>query len=574
MRLLPLFVFILFALDFHAQVLIDEIYSDWNEGNLRTEDPTGDVSAEKIDFSNLWVSNDEEYIFISFDLGKEINLQDFNKLALYIDMDNSIASGEIQNGIGADLIYNFGDREGIMYIDGFLYFIGHNDIGLITAPTVSSERFEIAIKRSGNISNDTYNFNDNVKLYLEDDISNGDKIPDNVGGISFNFDNSISQNTPEFSFTKQDDTNLRILCYNSLFDGLFEDSQRSAQRRLVTAANPDIIGFQEIYDHDANDVASVIESLLPLENGAEWYRAKISPDIIVISKFPIIGIFPISGNGAFRIDLGEKEMLLIVAHLPCCGSDFGRQEEADHIISFLREAKNGNAGFQLENGSPIVIMGDMNLVGLRRQRETLLTGDILDEATYGPDINPDWDGGSLTDARFYNTGQPASVTWFSSGSSFNPGRLDYIIYSSSAMTLKNSFSFYTPTMANADLDNLGLNRFDSDASSDHIPLIGDFDIGLTSSISLVSDEMEKLKLYPNPNSGNEIFIELKSNKSINSNFEINVLNSFGQLVYHKYLSSHEVQNGFKVNVSDFQVGSYFVELVSEKGIIKSSFIKL
>jgi len=186
------------------------------------------------------------------------------------------------------LIYGFGQREGMIYIDGFTYVIYHDEIGLITLPTVSSERFEITIKRQGTISGENYEFDDDIKVYLEDNLSNGDKVPDEIGALSFVFDNTIKQELPEYSIHKVNENHLRVLCYNSLFDGLFENSQREAQRRIIKAMNPDIIGFQEIYEHDANEIAAVIESILPLEGGKLWYRAKISPDLTVVSDSKLL----------------------------------------------------------------------------------------------------------------------------------------------------------------------------------------------------------------------------------------------------------------------------------------------
>jgi endonuclease/exonuclease/phosphatase family metal-dependent hydrolase len=572
MRIIFLGILLIQVVCLNSQVLIDEYYEDWTSDNLRVIDNIGDVSAGKIDFNNLWVSNDEEYLFISLDLGKEINLQENNDLMLFIDFDNNVSTGEILNEIGVDLIYSFGDREGIMYIDGFLYFLSHNDIGLITQPTVSSERFEIGLKRSGSINGDDFSFGDNIKIYFEDDTSNGDKIPDQTGALSFSFDDSIQQNSPPFSYEKENPNFLRILCYNSLFDGLFESGQRDAQRRIIKAMNPDIIGFQEIYNHNANEVADVIEELLPITGEAQWYRAKIGPDIFVISKYPVIGIFPLDGNGAFRLDLGDKEMLMIVAHLPCCNNDQGRQDETDNIISFIRKAKDGTAGFTLPSASPIVIMGDMNLVGSRRQRETLVFGDIFNEIIYGPDIAPDWDGAPFIDARFYNTGQPTAATWFNAGSSFNPGRLDYIIYSGSAMSLENSFSVYTPTMSNTDLDNLGLNQFDSNVSSDHIALVADFELGLTSSTEWSTNKSFEFQLYPNP-ARQEIKVQLDWTVNEIRDVEFRILNSLGQLVLKKIYQITSGSNEIIINVSGLQDGIYSIELLSNNQGYRAPFIK-
>ena len=54
----------------------------------------------------------------------------------------------------------------------------------------------------------------------------------------------------------------------------------------------------------------------------------------------------------------------------------------------------------LAPNSPVVYGGDLNMVGLDDPIYTLVSGDISDENTYGPDFNPDWDGTALTEQPF------------------------------------------------------------------------------------------------------------------------------------------------------------------------------
>ena len=93
--------------------------------------------------------------------------------------------------------------------------------------------------------------------------------------------------------------------------------------------------------------------------------------------------------------------MVIVAHPPCCSNDQGRQDEIDAFMAFLRESKDGGE-FDIAEDTPIVIVGDMNLVGLNQQVKTLLTGDIINEIEYGQDFLPDWDGTALEDVKPFN----------------------------------------------------------------------------------------------------------------------------------------------------------------------------
>ena len=68
------------------------------------------------------------------------------------------------------------------------------------------------------------------------------------------------------------------------------------------------------------------------------------------------------------------------------------------------------------------------LTSIQEQLETLITGNIFDEFSFGSDFTPDWDGNNLLDSQPYVPGLPMSYTWYSEFSSFSPGKLDYIVY--------------------------------------------------------------------------------------------------------------------------------------------------
>jgi len=321
---------------------------------------------------------------------------------------------------------------------------------------------------------------DKIKVVFRDDFSSGDLIPNTNDEAEYSFLNEDLEPLPNYSIQKPPTSDLRILSYNVLFDGLFDSSREAAFTRILQATQPDIIGFQEIYDNSSEQVATQIA----LMTGTQWYHAKQGPDCHAISRYPIIesafiaGYNQGAGNGAFLIDLPgvAEHLLMIVAHPPCCSNDFGRQIEVDLIMEFLREAKNGNGPFPLEENARIVIVGDMNFVGDGGQLETLLTGDIADESSYGADFNPDWDGNDLLDSHPYATGVPFSYTWYSPNSSFSPGRLDYIIYSGSNLNLQNSYSLFTPALPQETLNTFNLNANDVITASDHLPVVADFKI--------------------------------------------------------------------------------------------------
>ena len=118
--------------------------------------------------------------------------------------------------------------------------------------------------------------------------------------------------------------------------------------------------------------------------------------------------------------------------------------------------------------------GDLNLVGDSQQLVSLLTGDIIDESTYGPDFNPDWDGTDLADVVSRQTEARFAYTWRNDFSSFSPGRLDFLLYNDSVLDLARELVIYTPEMSAGELSQYGLLANDVTIVSDHLPLVADF----------------------------------------------------------------------------------------------------
>jgi hypothetical protein len=122
----------------------------------------------------------------------------------------------------------------------------------------------------------------------------------------------------------------------------------------------------------------------------------------------------------------------------------------------------------------MVVAGDMNLVGGARQVRTLVAGEIADEGTFGPSRPPDWDGTAFADADPRHAGGLDTFTWRAAEDSFAPGKLDYIIYSDSVLTLGNGFVLATEELEPLILERYGLHPRDTLDASDHLPVVADF----------------------------------------------------------------------------------------------------
>lgn len=558
--------FLFFSIISYSQdrILVDGIFDEWSNHPIIYSDATGDGGFLGVDFGQVQIYNDDQFIFFLLETGNEINLQDMNDISIYLDTDDNSNTGFSINGIGAELVYSFGDRSGLFYNINGSSEIYHNDIGLVTAPTVTSDKFEIAIKRDISISGIPLFPSNNLKIVFKDNSSGGDFLPLINEVITYTFSNDVLESLPNYSIQKRNDSDLRIISYNVLSDGLFDPGRLPSFTRLFQAMQPDIIGIQEVYSFSSTQVANQLESILPSSTGQEWYHAKAGPDCHAISRYPILESTVIqgSGNGAFLIDVPdtEKDLLLIVAHPPCCANNVERQIEIDLLMNFLREAKAGNGPIPLEANAPIVIVGDMNLVGFKRQLETLLTGDIFDEFAFGPDFNPDWDGNNLLDCKPYVPGLPLSYTWYNEGSDFSPGKLDYIIYSGSNLILQNSYSLFTPSLSQDTLNTFNLLANDAVTASDHLPVVADFEIKNLTALknSLSKKDFGILQIYPNPSHG---LTEVSINNPYQDFITIQLIDQNGKevsLLHQENLKAGEHQ--FQFDTSAFPSGMYFIKM--------------
>lgn len=487
-------------LSFAQSINIDEDFSDWDSVPILYEDATGDNAESTPDFKVLKITNDDRFLYMYLEVGAEINFQSDNSISLLLDLDQNAETGQSFLGIGYEFIFTFGERNGQFYSPSS-NSVNPYEIGLIAAPTVTSTVFELKINRDATINGNPIFSSSSFDFLIRSAESNGDLLPDNGSStLTYAFNDEHIYSTIPYSLKKDSSADLRIMTYNVERDNLFNPSAKDNFRRIFQAIQPDIIGLQEVYNNSGLDAAALIEEFIPTQQEEQWYHGDTGNDNLIVSRYPITDQTSIEGNAAYLLDIGKLKLLAIVAHPPCCTNDSGRQEEIDAFMAFVRDSKNGQY-FDIPEFTPIVIMGDMNLVGLARQQTTLITGDISDEGTYGPDFNPDWDRTSFKDLKPNNLESPTSFTWYSSSSSFGAGRLDYMVYSDWVLKPKNSFSLHTPHMHPDSLEVYGLESDDTILASDHLPVVGDFQISIIASSendSYVPEDFDLHQNYPNP----------------------------------------------------------------------------
>ncbi len=490
-----------------ARISVDGLFSDWDGLSPLHIDIFGDQNSGLLDFGRLWCANDERFLFLRIEVGGERNIQNDNDITVYIDSDNSASTGSEVYGIGAELEWNFGRKTGFFVVDMESLVVSQRHVGVVTAPTVTSTQFEIAFDRNRQPDGETHLFPiDTIRIVFSDRGEGADLLPDGGTGVTYVFDNTPLQPVPRLTLRREDANHLRVLSYNVLSDGFFRPENEPMYNRILDAVTPEIIGFQEIFNHSADETANQVEQMLPSAGDQQWYSSKVDPDIVVVSRYPITSAHSVEGNGAFLLDLRpayDTDLFLFVAHPPCCENNFGRQREVDAMMAFIRDAKSSGGVLDLIPNTPILIIGDLNLVGDSQQLRTLLTGEIVNTAEFGPSFAPDWDGSNFADLMPRQTDLLMTYTWYNESSVFSPGRLDFMIYSGSVMDVGNHFILFTPEMSADSLAAYGLEQSDVTMASDHLPVVSDFILPITTEVevggkSALPSRFSLHQNYPNP----------------------------------------------------------------------------
>jgi endonuclease/exonuclease/phosphatase family metal-dependent hydrolase len=450
----------------------DGIPLEWDGVPPLAADPARDATG--VDFGAVWARADSSRIYVRFEVEPETSLQGGNSIAIAIDGDGDGSTGALIEGVGAELVWRFGERAGVLHTGGASRRVEQAEVGLLQAPTVTATDFEISFARRC-ADGTPLAPGPGAAIVLFDAREGGDRVPDGSGALRLDLSSAPARRPLPVVLGRSGDGDIRVLTWNVLFDGLFK--RPAPFLRVLRAIDPDVICFQELWAHTPQQTADQVSLALP---GSTW-RGGATDEGVIVSRFPFLDEGPIGGSGNYWaiIDLPDErysvDLAVVSAHPPCCDDEAGRQRELDALAAWLRDARLGGAqGRALPAGTPIVVAGDMNLVGGRRQLSTLLAGEIADEATYGPASPPDWDGTPLADAVPRHAGGLDVFTWRDARSSFAPGRLDYVVYSDSALRLGNAFVLATEELTPEALARYGLHADDTVVASDHLPVVADF----------------------------------------------------------------------------------------------------
>ena len=464
---------VLLAFPVWGQIQLDNQFEDW-------ENVPHEISAADGPFVKTAVMSNVDWLYLHIVLTDEVALDENalpNDYRILLDLDDDPATGVdyASQGLGVDLLINLATRQAIRYTNGS-GIESFNEIGMRAAPTYSGFEFELAFDRSL-----TQVDGPDVRvLWYDNDSQMG--FP--AAGIAHTLSEEPVPYEP-VSIERPTGTLNRVAFWNvnNRMDELFA---QQAMKRILQAVDPDILALSEVSNVSANYVRELLNDWLPLEDGALWNVVKDDWDLMVASKGVVLSSYPevmrqfpalVEGHPGWGIPL-----LVTSSHMKCCGgssNEAQRQAEADEYMGFLRDAMNGSGSLSLPANTPVIYGGDLNMVGLDDPIYTLLSGDINDEATYGPDFAPDWDGTSLTEQPLLQTDHPFDYTWMSSNinSEWMPGKLDYIITSDASVDLKAGFVVRTADMSDERLEALGLMADDALDASDHFLVVADLGLG-------------------------------------------------------------------------------------------------
>ena len=552
-------------------IAVDAIFNDWEDVSSVYNDPEGDGSNG--DFGQLKITNDNNFIFFSLEfLDGEQLMQDWNNFHLYIDADDDVNTGHPVQGIGAELDWCFGCRSGSFYIQDGIIEIFQNDITLRSAPTITGERFEWCVSReSMPLTMDGAQEPTNIRVALVNE-DGGDNLPDEPGGVAYMIDTTDVPPPDPTPLEREEPDQIRLVSYNILHNGFFEEGQREHFDRIIPALDPDILSVQEAWG-DQESIAALMTEWIP----GTWHVSSEWDGNYVISRFPILHEAVLISSGrsmAVLLDTEaelDKNILIINSHFSCCSSNDDRQQQVDELIGVMREwmkPEDWTGPFYLEMETPFFHVGDFNLVGYRQQLVTLTEGDIVDEDSYGDDFLPDWDESFIADLFSHNTGIRMGYTWRSDGSSFSPGKLDYILYSDSNLEIAKHFVLNTMAMSEEELEQYGLEEWDVYHASDHMPRVADIlALNVTPDVEEEGSLPEEFRLYPaypNPfNSSTNIRFKVETHRHA----YLRVYDIKGRLV-ETLVDEQLLPGNYDVvwNANTVASGVYFVHLQSSNRI--------
>ncbi|MFG0257462.1 MAG: hypothetical protein ACF8GE_06135 [Phycisphaerales bacterium JB043] len=421
-----------------AQTLAaDSLYDDWDGIPLATLDPSGDASGV-FDLASVYVTSRGTDLFLRFDIGVARNL-----------IAGSGSDGDFRVDITHDsklLRLDYRNRT-VTWDGGSMSWV---DIGARLHSTYASSEFELRVDMSsiGASTGDTISIN----------FSGSDSLATSL---------SHTLSAPGVPQVRRDpaphvDADFRIASLNTRSTGTQSGSRASTIARLLDGVDAEIYCLQEEYSSSVSDLESYLDTTDPLENGLPWNVVK-NNDNAIATQHTILEV-PSTDNSyaAALVDFGGGDSVLVLSiHPKCCGyigssEDTRRIDQATEMRATIDAFQSGSFGSPLDGyaGSPVIVVGDWNLVGSRTPLDIVMGADqqeLLLRNLIGDDV----------------------ITWRNDSSSFAPGRLDLLSHTGNDLFPLHSYVFDSERLDASELSLLAMLSDDS-LASDHLMLVADF----------------------------------------------------------------------------------------------------
>jgi hypothetical protein len=423
-------------------IRIDGRFEDWKDIKICAYDPKGDAKGA-FDITKVYTASQGSILYLRFDTTNLLNLQNGPEaegtLIVIIDLPNN-----------QELVFDMRGRRAFLN-DSLKERIPWDLLKYIVGPTYAQNEFEIQVDLGG--------FNVNYGDAITIQFNGSDQL---IAPITFTF--SQPPETPNRRSHRQyPGTDVRIVSFNTYFEGLSDPNREEAMGRLLNSVNGDIYCFQEEWKTEGH--GEILKRLMPLEGKGQWHIHKVFGNVIA-SKYPLKAL-PSKNDryAAAYIGPAENHLFIINVHLKAMGYIDSREDrlrirQVNDIIATIDEIYRGKYNKDEAPGTQpaIVIVGDFNLVGSRTPLDM-----IIEKKVYG-----------LKDWLIPNLIGESVVTWRGgSRASFSPGKLDYIVYSTRTLIPKNGFILNSELLNRMEHRQLKLDIADSKLS-DHLLITVDF----------------------------------------------------------------------------------------------------
>lgn len=443
-------------------VTVDGLFREWRGVPLAAVDPAADGRVGGIDLRRVWLANDAEALYLRLNVGRETILQNSldeaigHHLRLYLDTDARASTGKPVGGLGVEVEVRFGERQVVVYQPSGIGELRTPSAGGIRSlPTHSAAVFELRVPFH------TARLPGRVRLFLEEEAPGGDRMPQQAA-ITYVPSRQAVAAPVAIDLGRRDEAHVRLVSLN-VEDSLLT-TRKALYQRYLGAIAPDILNFQSLTAWGGARTRLYVANVLPHPEGGSWSVAE-QADCITVSAYPILAHAAVDNNLLVYIDLPDertsRDLVLFNVHLPCCENDAGRDTESTNLVRLWRDLVAGVGPFPIDPDDAVIVTGDFNYVGFRRQVEAVQGG-------MGRGESP------LVSAPLRHSHARSVVTWRRARSPFAPGKLDYVFFSNDVLRLENNYVLDTATMPAEELRRQRLRRGDSLLVSDHLALVTDF----------------------------------------------------------------------------------------------------